>query len=90
MIWIESPLNYRELYNFLQIKLISGKVNYIFSDEVRRAPQFGKVMGSLCPKDDAGIYLPPIERCLKTPFFRNLIRNAGGFPKEGKLGAGLR
>lgn len=34
MIWIESPLNYRELYNFLQIKLISGKVNYIFSDEV--------------------------------------------------------
>ncbi|MBR4399696.1 MAG: ATP-binding protein [Aeriscardovia sp.] len=51
----ERLLNYRELYNFLQEKLLPDAVNYIFLDEVQRVPQFEKVVDSLYLKDNVDI-----------------------------------
>ena len=53
----EGLLDYRELYSFLQEKLIPDTGNYIFLDEVQRVPQFEKVVDSLYLKDNVDIYI---------------------------------
>ena len=56
-LYYENLLEYRELYDFLQKKIIPGKPTYIFLDEIQRVPQFEKVVDSLYIKDNVDIYI---------------------------------
>lgn len=49
--------DWRELFNSVQNRLINGKMNYIFLDEVQVVPQFEKVVDGLFIKDNVDIYI---------------------------------
>ena len=48
---------YKQLYQFVQDKLISGKKNYIFIDEVQRITDFQKAIDSLYVKKNCDVYI---------------------------------
>lgn len=53
----EELLDYRKLYQYLKERLVSGKITYIFLDEIQKVPSFEKVVDSLYVKPDVDLYI---------------------------------
>lgn len=53
----EDLLDYKKLYAWLKGRLISGKMTYIFLDEIQKVAGFEKVVDSLYVKPDVDIYI---------------------------------
>ena len=49
--------NWRELYDYIDGKLIDGKMNYIFLDEVQILSEFERVVNGLFIRDNVDIYI---------------------------------
>lgn len=50
-------LDYRALYKFINQKLVPGKMNYIFIDEVQKCAGFEKTVDSLFIKKNCDVYI---------------------------------
>lgn len=57
--WLEfeAQKNYKKLNNYIIDKMISGKKNYIFLDEVQEVDGFEKVVNSLNSKGEAEVFI---------------------------------
>lgn len=53
----ENLKDYRELYRYTTARMVSGKMNYIFLDEIQSVEMFQKAIDSLFLKENADIYL---------------------------------
>ena len=53
----EDLLDYRKLYQYLKERLVSGKITYIFLDEIQKVPSFEKVVDSLYVKPNVDLYI---------------------------------
>lgn len=53
----EELLDYKELYRYIRERLCSGKMTYIFLDEVQNVPDFQKVVDSLYVQDNVDVYI---------------------------------
>lgn len=53
----KSILDYEKLYTHLSARLLPGKMNYIFLDEIQNVPQFQKVVDSLYIQPHVDIYV---------------------------------
>jgi len=53
----EELLEYKKLYEYIKLRLVSDKKNYIFLDEIQKVAQFEKVVDSLYVKPDIDIYI---------------------------------
>ena len=53
----EDLLDYKKLYQYLKECLISGKITYIFLDEIQKVPSFEKVVDSLYVKPNVDLYI---------------------------------
>ena len=53
----EELTNYKKLYKYLKERLISGKITYIFLDEIQHVGDFPKVVDSLYIKKNVDIYI---------------------------------
>lgn len=49
--------SWRELYNYIDTRLIENKMNYIFIDEVQILPEFEKAIDGLFIKENVDIYI---------------------------------
>ena len=49
--------DWRELYNYIDQKLLLNKKNYIFLDEIQIVPEFEKVVDGLFIKDNVDLYI---------------------------------
>lgn len=50
-------LDYNDLYNYVNSKLLSNKMNYVFIDEVQKINEFQKVCDSLYIKKNVDLYI---------------------------------
>ena len=50
----EDLLEYKKLHQYLKERLVSGKITYIFLDEIQKVPSFEKVVDSLYCKAQCG------------------------------------
>ena len=50
-------LDYRALYDFINQKLVPGKMNYVFIDEVQKCAGFEKAVDSLFIKKNCDVYI---------------------------------
>ena len=66
-------LDYKALYSYIKEKLVSGKTNYIFIDEVQKCAGFEKAVDSLFIKKNCDVYITvsfgKIYRNWYAPFF---------------------
>lgn len=53
----EELLDYKALYRYIRTRLCSGKMTYIFLDEVQNVPDFQKVVDSLYVQDNVDVYI---------------------------------
>lgn len=53
----EPLLEYKALYQYIKGHLCTGKMNYIFLDEIQKVASFEKVIDSLYVKDNIDIYI---------------------------------
>ena len=53
----EDLLDYRKLYQYLKERLVSGKITYIFLDEIQKVSSFEKVVDSLYVKPDVDLFI---------------------------------
>lgn len=53
----EPLLEYKTLYQYIKEQLCTGKMNYIFLDEIQKVASFEKVIDSLYVKDNIDIYI---------------------------------
>lgn len=53
----ENLRDYRELYHYITARMVSGKKNYIFLDEIQSVEMFQKAIDSLFLKENVDIYL---------------------------------
>lgn len=53
----EELLDYKVLYKYINERLLSNKMNYIFLDEIQKVESFEKVVDSLYIKDNVDIYI---------------------------------
>ena len=53
----EDLLEYKKLYQYLKERLVSGKITYIFLDEIQKVPSFEKVVDSLYVKPNVDLYI---------------------------------
>ena len=52
----EDLLDYKKLHQYLKERLVSGKITYIFLDEIQKVPSFEKVVDSICKAQCRFIY----------------------------------
>ena len=53
----ENLRDYRELYRYITARMVSGRKNYIFLDEIQSVEMFQKAIDSLFLKENVDIYL---------------------------------
>jgi len=53
----ENLLNYKELYEHVKKNLVSGKMNYVFLDEIQQVKDFQKTVDSLHIKKNVDVYI---------------------------------
>jgi len=53
----EHLLDYKALYDHVKKSLVSGKINYVFLDEVQNVQNFQKTARSLLDKDNVDLYM---------------------------------
>ena len=53
----EDLLDYKKLHQYLKERLVSGKITYIFLDEIQKVPSFEKVVDSLYVKPNVDLYI---------------------------------
>lgn len=53
----EDLLEYKKLHQYLKECLVSGKITYIFLDEIQKVPSFEKVVDSLYVKPNVDLYI---------------------------------
>ena len=53
----ENLKDYRELYRYITARMVPGKMNYIFLDEIQSVEMFQKAIDSLFLKENVDIYL---------------------------------
>jgi predicted AAA+ superfamily ATPase len=59
---LENPdyrvlLSWEALYEYLKKRLVSGKMNYIFLDEIQKVPEFERAVDGLYIRDNVDIYV---------------------------------
>ena len=50
-------MDYRALYQYIKERLCSGKMTYIFLDEIQKVPAFEKAVNSLYVKENTDLYI---------------------------------
>ncbi len=50
-------LDYKALYNFIKSKLVDGKMNYVFLDEIQHVKNFEKAVDGLFIKPNVDVYI---------------------------------
>lgn len=53
----EPLCDYRRLYEYIKERMLPGKMNYIFLDEIQHVPDYQKVVDSLFIKKNADVYI---------------------------------
>lgn len=53
----ESLREYHKLYEYILERLVEGKMNYIFLDEIQCVPEFQRAVDSLFLRDNVDLYL---------------------------------
>jgi predicted AAA+ superfamily ATPase len=53
----EELTHYRKMYDYVTSKLLAGRMNYIFLDEIQRVGQFEKAVDSLFLKKNCDVYI---------------------------------
>ncbi len=53
----EPLCDYRRLYEYIKHRMLPGKMNYIFLDEIQHVPDYQKVVDSLFIKKNADVYI---------------------------------
>ena len=53
----EELLDYKKLYQYIKERLVSGKMTYVFLDEIQKVPFFEKAVDSLYVKPDVDLYI---------------------------------
>ena len=53
----EDLLDYKKLHQYLKERMVSGKITYIFLDEIQKVPFFEKVVDSLYVKPNVDLYI---------------------------------
>lgn len=53
----EHLKNYRDLYEYIKVRLVPGEMNYVFLDEIQHVNQFEKVVDSLYIKENVDMYV---------------------------------
>ncbi|EGO64691.1 ATP-binding protein [Acetonema longum] len=53
----EDYLDYRKLYAFIEARLLSDRMNYIFLDEIQHVNSFERVVDSLFIKNNCDVYI---------------------------------
>lgn len=53
----EPLCNYKELYTWISARLVSGKMNYIFLDEIQHVSEYEKAVDSLYIKENCDVYI---------------------------------
>ena len=53
----EHLLDYRALYQYIKERLCSGKMTYIFLDEIQKVPAFENAVDSLYVKENTDLYI---------------------------------
>ena len=53
----EPLLNYKKLHKYIEERLVSGKMTYVFLDEVQNVPQYQKAVDSLFIKEYVDVYI---------------------------------
>lgn len=53
----EKLLDYKKLYQFITERLISGKMTYVFLDEIQNVMEFQKTVDSLFIKENVDLYI---------------------------------
>ena len=53
----EPLLDYRKLYEHVTARLVTGKKNYVFFDEIQNVSEFQKVVDSLYIRDNVDVYI---------------------------------
>ena len=53
----EPLCDYRRLYEYIKQRMLPGKMNYIFLDEIQHVPDYQKVVDSLFIKKNADVYI---------------------------------
>lgn len=48
---------HNDLYNYVNVKLLPDKMNYVFLDEVQKVPEFQKAVDSLYVKKNVDVYI---------------------------------
>jgi predicted AAA+ superfamily ATPase len=56
-IGFEHLLEYHKLYEYVSARLASGRMTYVFLDEVQNVPEFQRAVDSLYIKDDVDVYI---------------------------------
>lgn len=55
-------LDYHVLYRRITDKLVEGKMNYLFLDEIQLVPNFERAMDSLFIKNNVDLYIRPLVK----------------------------
>ncbi len=53
----EPLCDYKKLYEYIKQRMLPGKMNYIFLDEIQHVPDYQKVVDSLFIKKNADVYI---------------------------------
>lgn len=53
----EPLCDYKKLYGYIKQRMLPGKMNYIFLDEIQHVPDYQKVVDSLFIKKNADVYI---------------------------------
>ena len=53
----EDLLEYKKLHQYLQERLVSGKITYMFLDEIQKEPSFANVVDSLYVRHNVDLYI---------------------------------
>lgn len=56
--------NWKELYNYIDSKLLEGKMNYIFLDEIQTINDFEKAVAGLFIQENVDIYISSSNACV--------------------------
>lgn len=69
----ESLKNVDNLYSYIKQKLVPGKMNYIFIDEIQECPNFQSAVDSLFVKDNIDLYITGSKAHMLSGKFETLL-----------------
>lgn len=65
--------NWEELYNYIDSKLLEGKMNYIFLDEIQTINGFEKAVAGLLFQENVDLYISSSNACVLSEKFSTYL-----------------